>query len=93
MAKYVVSCYEPPGQFEVKKGDRVKIEGWLNKDSDNIRAEMIQTPADDGPVYECGIPQLDKFAKGLPRLVTMKGAVTQVIYTPDAVQFEIETEE
>ncbi len=93
MAKYVVSCYEPPNQFEVKKGDHVEVEGWLNKDSDNIRAERVQNPADEGPVCECGMPQIDKSAMGLPSFVTMKGSVTQVIYTADAVQFEIETDE
>jgi hypothetical protein len=86
--KYIVSCYSPPNQLEIKSGQIARVEGW--KTGNKIRAISIINMTKNGPTCNCGLP-----AKALiAEKVTLIGKVSNIRYSsePSGVQFDLETE-
>ena len=82
MTILTVSCYSPPGALKIKKGDKVKVVGWINEK--NMRAETIEIIADNGAIFHCGIPEVKLL------LDTKIGIVKRVEYTSESTEFNLE---
>ena len=88
MARYIVGCYSPPSALKIKPGDKVKVEGWMQKEK--IRAESIENLTESGPSCRCGTPKVMELIIGIPGWVEKTGIVDRVTMTSDSIEFELE---
>jgi hypothetical protein len=86
--KYIVSCYSPPSELKIESGQTVKVEGWNTRN--NILARSIINVTKSGPTCNCGRPVM-KALIGVK--VALKGKVSNIRWSSDGVQFDLETEE
>ena len=88
--KYVVSCYSPPTALTIKSGQTVKVEGW--KTGNNILAKRITNITQNGPACNCDMPKpiAEKEAK-LAEKIALNGKASNIQYSSDGVQFDLET--
>jgi hypothetical protein len=89
-SNYVVSCYSPPAALTIKSGQTVKVEGW--KTGNKILAKRITNITQNGPACNCDMPKpmVEKEAK-LAKKITVNGKASNIQYSSDGVQFDLET--
>lgn len=89
-SKYVVSCYSPPAALTIKSGQIVKVEGW--KTGNKILARRITNITKNGPACNCDMPkaEVEKEAK-LAEKVVVNGKASNIQYSSDGVQFDLQT--
>jgi hypothetical protein len=90
-SKYVVSCYSPPPQLEIENGQTVEVSGW--KTGNKVRAKCITNITKKGPTCDCGMPvkEIEEPTKArLLEEVTKKGKASNVRFSADGVQFDLE---
>jgi hypothetical protein len=86
--KYIVSCYSPPSQLEIKSGQTLEVNGWERENK--VMADSIANISTGGPKCDCGRPTM-KLLVGV--VVTLKGKASNIRFSSDGVQFELESEE
>jgi hypothetical protein len=92
-SKYIVSCYSPPPQLKIENGQTVEVSGWKKKTENKVRAKCITNITKNGPTCDCGMPtkEIEKPTKALLlEEVTKKGKVSNVRFSADGVQFDLE---
>jgi len=83
-SKYVVSCYSPPSHLAIENGQTVEVRGW--KTGNKVRAKCITNITKKGPTCDCGMPPRALLAEE----VTLKGKASNVRFSSDGVQFDLE---
>ena len=83
-SKYIVSCFSPPNALVIESGQEVKVEGW--KRGNKILAKNIMNITKNGPTCNCG----DVPKALLGEKVTLKGKVSNVKYSSEGVQFDVD---
>jgi hypothetical protein len=87
--KYVVSCYSPPSQLEIKAGHIMKVEGWETKN--NILAKCITNITKNGSACNCDRPEaVSEIETKLATEIIITGKASNIKYSSDGVQFDIE---
>jgi hypothetical protein len=90
-SKYVVSCYSPPSQLKIENGQTVEVRGWKGKTGNKVRAKCITNITKKGPTCDCGAPPRALLAEELlAEEVTLKGKASNVRFSSDGVQFDLE---
>jgi hypothetical protein len=89
-SNYVVSCFSPPNALTIKSGQTVKVEGW--KTGNKIRANSITNITQNGPACNCDMPtaKVEKEVK-LAKKIVVNGKASNIQYSSDGVQFDLET--
>jgi len=94
MTRYTVSCFSPPSNLSIKKGDKVSVKGRLR--ANNVLAESVENLTGRGPICRCGSPRVSEKdtymrLKILPEWIEKKGIVRSVTVTDSGIIFEMET--
>ena len=85
MTKYSVSCFSPPADLSLEKGDKVRVKGRMR--ANRILAESVENLTKSGPICHCGGPPR---AAILPKRVEKIGIVRSITVTASGKAFEME---